>query len=192
MAAGGPPAARRKELSSGPSRSQAARGCRRGEGGGGLGCGWAGGGWGGGGGRGLDLPDSPGEHRDDVAAVVDASLLPRGGTASARLALAWSSHRLLLWNAGARCHGSMPHNPAAGARNVPSSGPGALNAEPTCGSPTIDAGRRRQAIYTNPEPPVGGLVTTARGKSSSDDRLGSRLPLMSTRARAPNSRPPCG
>src|SRR6267154_5323242 len=50
----------------------------------------------------LDLTDSSGEHRDNVAAVVDASLLPRGGTASARLALAWSSHRLLLWNAGAR------------------------------------------------------------------------------------------
>jgi hypothetical protein len=36
----------------------------------------------------LDLTDSSGEYRDDVAAVVDASLLPRGGTASARLALA--------------------------------------------------------------------------------------------------------
>jgi hypothetical protein len=50
----------------------------------------------------LDLTDSPGEHRDDIAAVTDASLLPRGATASARLALAWSSHRLLLWNAGTR------------------------------------------------------------------------------------------
>jgi hypothetical protein len=36
----------------------------------------------------LDLTDGSGEHRDDVAAVADASLLPRGGTASARLALA--------------------------------------------------------------------------------------------------------
>jgi hypothetical protein len=44
----------------------------------------------------FELMDGSGEHRDDVAAVVDASLLPRGGTASARLALAWSSHRLLL------------------------------------------------------------------------------------------------
>jgi len=44
----------------------------------------------------LDLTDGSGEHRDDIAAVVDASLLPRGGTASAGLALAWSSHRLLL------------------------------------------------------------------------------------------------
>jgi hypothetical protein len=50
----------------------------------------------------LDLTDGSGEHRDDIAAVVDASLLPWGGTASARLALAWSSHRLLLWNAGTR------------------------------------------------------------------------------------------
>ena len=50
----------------------------------------------------LKLTGGSGEHRDDVAAVADAPLLPRGGTASARLALAWSSHRLLLWNAGAR------------------------------------------------------------------------------------------
>jgi hypothetical protein len=50
----------------------------------------------------LDLTDSSGEHRDNIAAVVDASLLPRDATASARLALAWSSHRLLLWNAGTR------------------------------------------------------------------------------------------
>src|SRR5260370_915658 len=43
----------------------------------------------------LALTDGRGEHRDDVAAVADAPLLPRGATASARLALAWSSHRLL-------------------------------------------------------------------------------------------------
>src|SRR6516165_2889780 len=42
----------------------------------------------------LDLTDGSGECRDDIAAVVDASLLPQGATASARLALAWSSHRL--------------------------------------------------------------------------------------------------
>jgi hypothetical protein len=43
------------------------------------------------------------------------SMVPRGGTASARLALAWSSHVLLLWNAG--------HTVAAAAcRTVP--GPG--------------------------------------------------------------------
>ena len=36
----------------------------------------------------LDLTDGSGELRDDIAALVDASLLPRGGTASACLALA--------------------------------------------------------------------------------------------------------
>ena len=44
----------------------------------------------------LHLADGAGEHRDDVLGVADASLLPRGGTASARLTPAWSSHRLLL------------------------------------------------------------------------------------------------
>jgi hypothetical protein len=39
-------------------------------------------------GRRLDLTGGPGEHRDDVAAMTDPSLLPRGGTASACLALA--------------------------------------------------------------------------------------------------------
>src|SRR6202451_1955960 len=68
----------------------------------------------------LDLTDGPGEHRDDITALVDAAVLPRGGTASARLGLAWSSHRLLLWMPGHGSHGGMPHSPAAGARNVPS------------------------------------------------------------------------
>ena len=36
----------------------------------------------------LDLTDGSGEHRDDIATVVDAPLLARGSTASARLALA--------------------------------------------------------------------------------------------------------
>src|ERR1700692_2950361 len=106
----------------------------------------------------LDLTDGSGEDRDDIAAVVDASLLPRGGTASPRLALAWSSHRLLLWNAGTR----WPRQHAAQSRgrdeNVPGRGPGALHAEPTCGSPTIDASKPRQASYTNPQPPVGAPV----------------------------------
>jgi hypothetical protein len=44
----------------------------------------------------LDLTGVSGEHRHDVAVVADASLIPRGSTASARLALAWSSQRLLL------------------------------------------------------------------------------------------------
>src|SRR5262252_1658164 len=62
----------------------------------------------------LDLTDASGEYRDDIAAVVDASLLPQGATASARLALAWSGHRLLLWNAGTqwpRQHAARSHGP---------------------------------------------------------------------------------
>jgi hypothetical protein len=50
----------------------------------------------------LDLTGVSGEHRHDIAVVADASLIPRGGTASARLALAWSSQRHLLWVAEAR------------------------------------------------------------------------------------------
>src|SRR5690242_12511778 len=64
----------------------------------------------------LDLTDGSGEHRDDVAVVADASLLRRGGTASALLALACSSQKLLLWNAGHGGRGSMPLSPAGGAR----------------------------------------------------------------------------
>jgi hypothetical protein len=71
-------------------------------------------------GRRLDLTGSSGEHRDDVAAVLDALLLPRGGAASARLALAWSRHRLLLWNAGARWPRQHAARPAAG--DVPDTG----------------------------------------------------------------------
>ncbi len=53
-------------------------------------------------GRRLDLTGVAGEHRHDVAVVAGASLIPRGGTASAHLALAWSSQRRLLWVAEAR------------------------------------------------------------------------------------------
>src|SRR5215471_11219373 len=69
----------------------------------------------------LDLTHGSGERRDDIAAA-GASLLPRGGTASARLALAWSSHRLLLWMPGHGGHGSMPHNPTAGPETSPAEG----------------------------------------------------------------------
>src|SRR6516225_11187429 len=103
----------------------------------------------------LDLTDGSGEHRDDIAAVVGASLLPRGATASARLALAWSSHRLLLWNAGTR----WPRQHAAQSHGRGEKRPGAglvLYAEPACGSPMINAGTPRQAGYPNPEPPVVG------------------------------------
>jgi hypothetical protein len=52
-------------------------------------------------GRRLDLTGVSGEYRHEVAVVADASLISRGGTASARLALAWSSQRFLLWHAEA-------------------------------------------------------------------------------------------
>src|SRR5215469_11401549 len=96
----------------------------------------------------LDLTNGSGEHRDDIAAVVDASLLPRGATASARLALAWSSHRLLLWVPGHGGHGSMPHSPAAGARN-PEQRALCFGRRADCGSLTINAGGLRQAVHTN-------------------------------------------
>jgi hypothetical protein len=73
----------------------------------------------------LDLTGVSGEHRHDIAVVADASLIPRGGTASAHLALAWSSQRLLLLYAEAGRRGSMPHSPATEAMNVPGSGPDA-------------------------------------------------------------------
>jgi hypothetical protein len=62
----------------------------------------------------LDLTGVSGEHRHDIAVVADASLIPRGGTASARLALAWSSQRLLLLYAEAGRRGSMPPVPRPG------------------------------------------------------------------------------
>ena len=115
----------------------------------------------------LDLTGGPDQHRDDVVAVAGAPLLPRGGTDSARLALAWSSHRLLLCTARPRWpRQHAAHSPAAGAKNVPGTGPSASNAEPACGSPRINAASH--ASHAHPEPPVSGLVTTARGKSSSD------------------------
>src|ERR1700691_4655049 len=101
-------------------------------------------------GRRLDLTDLSGEHRDDIAAVVDASLLPRGATASARLALAWSNHRLLLWNAGTQWPRQHAAQSRGRARNGPARGPGAVNAEPPCGSPTINAGGPRQAFLHEP------------------------------------------
>src|SRR5260221_4642773 len=85
----------------------------------------------------LDLTDGSGEHRDDVAAVADGSLLPRGGRAGALLALAWSSHKLLLWNAGHDGRGSMPLSPTDDARNVPGRVPVASDAQPACRSTGI-------------------------------------------------------
>ena len=141
----------------------------------------------------LDLTDGSGEHRDDIAAVVDASLLPQGGTASARLALARSSHRLLLWNAGPR----WPRQHAAQSRGRGKERPGQRG---WCCQRRADMrisddrrGQARQAIYTNPEPPAGGLVTTARGKPTPGDRLSfSATAHVNARERAHNSRPHCG
>src|SRR3984885_15896322 len=103
----------------------------------------------------LDLTGSSGEHRDDVAAVADASLLPRGGTASARLALAWANHRLLLWNAGAR----WPRHHAAQSRGRGEERPEhrALVFERRADL-RISKDQRsgsRLASHADPEPPVG-------------------------------------
>jgi hypothetical protein len=122
--------------------------------------------------------------------VADASLTPRGGTASARLALAWSSQRLLLWVAEAR----WPRQYAAQSRGRGDERP---EHRAWCfvrrADLRISEDQRsgpRQGSHADPEPP-DGLVTTARGKWS-DDRGGSRVPLILTRARAHNSRPHCG
>ena len=97
--------------------------------------------------------------------VADASLLPRGGTASARLALAWSSHRLLLCNAGAR----RPRHHAGQSRGRGEERPErrAWRFERRADL-RISKDQRsgpRQASHADPEPPIGGLVTTARGKA---------------------------
>ena len=131
----------------------------------------------------LKLTGGSGEHRDDVAAVAYAPLLPRGGMASARLALAWSSHRLLLWNAGAR----WPRQHAARSRGRGEERPErrAWCFERRAGSRISEDPRSgpRQASHKDPEPPVGGLVTTVRGKSPSDDRFSSRVPPLYQRVR---------
>jgi hypothetical protein len=100
----------------------------------------------------LDLTDGSSEHHDDVATMADPSLVSRGGPASARLALAWSCHRLLLWNAGLGDRGSMLHSPAGGAHRAPGRGPGPPNAQPTWGSPTIDAAGLSSS-QGDPKPP---------------------------------------
>src|SRR5258708_24292712 len=137
----------------------------------------------------LDLTDGSSEHRDDIAAVVDASLLPRGGTASARLALAWSSHRLLLRNAGTR----WPRQHAAQSRARGEKRPEqrAWCFERRADLRISDDRRRqaRQAIYTNPEPPAGGLGTTARGKAAAGGRRGVRVTRTVTHAGATDTPP---
>src|SRR5258708_7396731 len=96
----------------------------------------------------LDLTDGPGEHRDDIAAVADASLLRRGATASAPLALARSNPTLLPLNA--RTQGPPRHAPP-----TPTPGPG---------PPRYRAARR----------PAGGGRCLRRGVGSQDDRHSAR------------------
>jgi hypothetical protein len=119
------------------------------------------------------------------------SMVPRGGTASARLALAWSSHVLLLWNAG--------HTVAAAAcRTVP--GPGRATSRAGGPGPADD---ERPADPRRSTPPAlaslsrgagghrYGLATTAAdaviGRPASIPVV--RVSLVSTRARAQDSRP---
>jgi hypothetical protein len=82
------------------------------------------------------------------------SMVPRGGTASARLALAWSSHVLLLWNAAHGRRGSMPHGPRTGARDVPSRRARPCGRRATCRSPPIDAAGLGEPVAGGRGPPV--------------------------------------
>src|SRR6185437_483087 len=70
----------------------------------------------------LDLTDGSVKLRDDVAVAADASLLLCIGIGRAVPALACSSQKLLLWDAGHCDHGSMPRSPADWTRNVPAKG----------------------------------------------------------------------
>src|ERR1700735_93782 len=126
----------------------------------------------------LDLTDSSGQYRDDAVAVADASLLPRRGTGSARLALAWSSHRLLLWNAGAR----WPRQHAAQSLGRGEERPGhrawCFERRADLRISKDQRSGPRQASHADLSRQRAGLVTAdTRGKSSSDDRsvLGYRL-----------------
>ena len=75
--------------------------------------------------------------------------------------------------------GSVLRSPANGTRNVPSTGPGALGAEPTCGSPMINASDLGGRLTRTRSRRWMRLVTTAAGKPPSDDRIGSRVPQPS-------------
>src|SRR5580698_4462174 len=87
-------------------------------------------------------------------------------------------------------HGSMPHRPADGTRNVPSRGPGASNAEPARGSLRIQA-TGLDGPHTDPEPPTGGLVTTAPGKFTARPLPPPDAFLILTRRRTRNSPARC-
>src|SRR6266571_5941193 len=137
----------------------------------------------------LNLTDGSGEHRDDVAAGADASLLPGGGTASARLALAWSSQRLLLWNTGHGGRGSMPHSPADGTRNVPSRGPGLRTPSRLADLRGSTQRASNRPLTRTPEPPVVGCWPRHGKVVAGRPVRFSGASLILTRARAHNSRP---
>src|SRR5580700_9619666 len=125
----------------------------------------------------LDLTGVSGEHRHDVAVVADASLIPRGGTASARLALAWSSQRLLLWVTEAR----WPRQYAVLFRGRGEERPGH---GAWCSERRADL---RVSTTVSRGPGTAGGCAGNHG--TKDDRFGSRVLLMITRARAQNSQP---
>src|ERR1700750_222528 len=114
----------------------------------------------------LHLTGVPGKHRHDIAVVADASLIPRGGTASARLALAWASQRLLLLYSGPQWPRQQAASPATGAMNVPGSGPDAMNAEPNRGSPR-SAQRAPAGLSLAPDPADGWCDDHGTSKPSS-------------------------
>ena len=81
--------------------------------------------------------------------------------------------------------GSMPHSPAAGTRNVPGRGPGALNAEPTCGSPRSTQ-RAPAGSHADPEPPVARSGDDDTGIPPPNDRPTPEcLPHVNTPKRTP-------
>src|SRR6185437_10130505 len=132
----------------------------------------------------LDLTGVSGKHRHDIAVVADASLIPRGGTASAGLVEPKTSPLVCRGTvAAAACR-----SPATGAMNVPGNGPDAMNAEPNRGSPR-SAQRAPAGLSLSPGTPTGGLMTTARrSRHRRPVRFSGASPIL-TRAKAHHSRP---
>ena len=129
----------------------------------------------------LDLTDGSGEHRGDVAVVADASLRPGGGTTSARLALAGSSHRLLLWNAGHPGRRLRQHGPANGTANTPSGGGDAPAPADVRPQVTRRSEPRRASGAT--EPTVGGDRGTENLLVGRPARFSSSMPRTRQRRR---------
>ena len=105
----------------------------------------------------------------------DAPLLPRGGTASARLALAWSSHKLLLRNAGHGGRGSMPHSPIGRDEKRPEH-EGLVLRTPSRPADLQGSTQLATASVSRGPGAAGGWAGDHNaGKPSSDDRFGSRV-----------------